>query len=241
MNMFHTFVPTRIINGHAVDITGQVADDHIIPVKFLQKRAKLLYQFVPRHDSQSVIYLAEIININNKHADQPVILFGPTKKFGQKTHKIITVVQSGQTVVIRHVEKLFVLCFLFGDILYHNNLIRRPAIFVENPAGKLQPGLLSPLHTFHRVRLPTALFQKQHFPKCQHIRFVHHLLKFYKISSVQNLEVKKIIPFSQRSDRILFKRIVDISIIHGIAQQTIHSLLSALFLIHCAHKIQLIA
>ena len=66
MNMFHTFVPTRIINGHAVDITGQVADDHIIPVKFLQKRAKLLYQFVPRHDSQSVIYLAEIININNK-------------------------------------------------------------------------------------------------------------------------------------------------------------------------------
>ena len=69
MNMFHTFVPTRIINGHAVDITGQVADDHIIPVKFLQKRAKLLYQFVPRHDSQSVIYLAEIININNKHAD----------------------------------------------------------------------------------------------------------------------------------------------------------------------------
>lgn len=159
MNMFHTFVPTRIINGHAVDITGQVADDHIIPVKFLQKRAKLLYQFVPRHDSQSVIYLAEIININNKNADQPVILFGPTKKFGQKTHKIITVVQSGQTVVIRHVEKLFVLCFLFGDILYHNNLIRRPAIFVENPAGKLQPGLLSPLHTFHRVRL-RPLFSK---------------------------------------------------------------------------------
>ncbi len=77
MDAVYGFLPRGIIDGHAVNITVQMAHNDILAGHLLQKAAHLLHQFIAHNDSQSVIYLTEIVNVNQQYAYDLPLFLGP--------------------------------------------------------------------------------------------------------------------------------------------------------------------
>ena len=119
-----------------------MGNHNIIALKFREKLAKLLNHFVTDNNAKTVIDLTKIIDIHKHNGNDGILLFCFSHKIGKQSHKIVTVVQSCEHIIISHISQLIILILEFGHIFKADNFIRRKIPFIINNGNfAFHPGL----------------------------------------------------------------------------------------------------
>ena len=69
VDLAHSLLPGRGIYRHTVDVAVQMAHNHVLAGHLFQKTAHLLHQLIAHDDPQTVVDLAEIVDIDQQHTE----------------------------------------------------------------------------------------------------------------------------------------------------------------------------